>query len=92
MSISSVGSSFNVIQPVRAARETAASARAAEAQSDSTDGTAAAASNWPPRTASEIATETQMSTPYGRLVAAQEEATSRPRVSSQDASKAYSRA
>jgi len=92
MSIGSVGSSFNVIQPVRAARETAASARVAEAATASVDGDTGGSQDWLPRTASDVAAEKLASTAIGRLVAAQEEATSRPRVSSQDASKAYSRA
>lgn len=91
MSIGSVGSSFNVIQPIRAARETAASARVAEAATASVDGDDAGSKDWLPRTASDLAAEKLQSTAIGRLVAAQEEATSRPQVSSHDASKAYSR-
>jgi hypothetical protein len=91
MSIGSVGSSFNVIQPIRAARETAASARAAEAATASVDNGASGSKDWLPRTASDLASEKLQSTAIGRLVAAQEEATSRPGVSSHDASKAYSR-
>lgn len=92
MSINSVGSSFNHIPPVRAARETAASARVAEANDTATDRASRADDDWPPRVASEKVREQLQTTVYGRLVAAQEEATSRPRISSHDASRAYSKA
>lgn len=85
MTINSVGSSFDYIPPVRAARETAATARAAEASESS----AGKRDDWPPRLASEKAQEARRSTIYGRLVAAQEEAASKPRISSQDAARAY---
>lgn len=89
MTINSVGSSFDHIPPVRAARETAATARAAEASESSAAQPARVADDWPPRLASEKAEEARLGTVYGRLVAAQEEAASRPSISSQDAAKAY---
>lgn len=91
MTINSIGSSFDYIPPAQAARETSGSARVAEASEISTDKTSSTASDWPPRLASEKLQERRMSTVYGRLVAAQEEATSRPRVSSQDAARAYAK-
>lgn len=92
MSINSVGSSFTHVPLVSAARETAASARAAEAADASVTAASsgAGANDWPPRLASERAQERRLSTVYGRLVAAQEEAASKPKISSHDAARAYS--
>lgn len=85
MSVSSVGSSFNHIPPQSAARETAATARAAEAAKSAVD----TPDDWPPRTASQRRSEQLDKTAYGRLIAAQEEAASRPRISSRSATAAY---
>ncbi|MCE1234922.1 MAG: hypothetical protein LWW93_01060 [Hyphomicrobiales bacterium] len=88
MSITSVGSSFDQISPRTVARETAASARAEEAKSTSVD---AGSNDWPPRTASEKRTAQLEKTALGRLVAAQEEANSKPAVSTRTAASAYAR-
>ena len=85
MSISSVGSSFNYISPQSAVRETAATSRAAEAVKSAVD----TPDDWPPRTASQRRAEQLDRTAYGRLIAAQEEAASRPRISSRSAAAAY---
>lgn len=85
MAITSVGSSFNQIQPLQAVRETAASSRVREAADASVDGS----KDWPPRTASQMRAEQLDKTAYGRLIAAQEEAASRPAVSARSAAAAY---
>lgn len=89
MSITSVGSSFDQISPRTVARETAASARAEEAKSTSVD---AGSGDWPPRTTSEKLVALLEKSALGRLVAAQEEASSKPSVSSHSAASAYGRA
>lgn len=86
MSITSIGSSFSHVPPVQAVRETAASARVEEAVQQSVD---KGASDWPPKLGSEMRAERQASTAWGRLVAAQEEATSSPSIEPRDASAAY---
>lgn len=88
MAITSVGSSFNQIPPVQAARETAASSRVREAADASVD----TAKDWPPRTASQKRAEQLDRTAYGRLIAAQEEAASRPAVSARTATERYASA
>lgn len=88
MTITSVGSSFDQISPARAVRDTGGEARAQEAADAAVD---KASRDWPPRTASQRRTEQLDRTAYGRLIAAQEEASSKPAVSSHTAASTYAR-
>lgn len=87
MTITSVGSSFDHISPALAVRDTGGSARAKEAADTAVD----KSNDWPPRTASQKRTEQLDKSAYGRLIAAQEEAAAKPRVSSRSAAEAYAR-
>ncbi|NLH81223.1 MAG: hypothetical protein GX458_10340 [Phyllobacteriaceae bacterium] len=88
MTINSVGSSFDYVSPARAVRDTGGAARAQEAIDTAVD---KGNNDWPPRTASQKRTEQLHQTAYGRLIAAQEEASAKPAVSSRSASAAYAR-
>jgi hypothetical protein len=87
MSVSSIGSSFNQIQPAQAVRGPAVASRAAEAASTAVD----RADDWPPRTASEMRAAQLDKSAYGKLIAAQEEAASRPSVTARTAVERYAR-